>query len=117
MADTGKKIKHVGMRMTEEEHERWHKEHSELTPVEHEALMEKMGISKEQDEEWHEAHGMPEQPKRLSQKPINPYAVGGGFLEYCVKQGWMIREGKGRNARYYVTPEGEGKLRGFGITV
>jgi hypothetical protein len=51
------------------------------------------------------------------QKPVNPFAVGGGFLAYCVKQGWLIQEGESRAARYYVTPEGEEALGRFGIKV
>lgn len=41
----------------------------------------------------------------------------GGFLEYCVKQGWLIKEGKGKNTRYFATPEGEKALARFGIEV
>jgi hypothetical protein len=40
-----KKAEHMGMTMTEEEHERWHREQAEVTPEQHEALMKQMGIS------------------------------------------------------------------------
>jgi len=35
----------------------------------------------------------------------------------CVKQGWLIQEGKGRNAKYYVTKQGEEELKKFGIEI
>jgi hypothetical protein len=113
-----KKVKHMGMTMTEEEHEKWHKEHGEMTPAEHEDLTRNMGISEKEHEEWHKKHGVPLEPQgETGQKPINPYAVGGGFLSYCVKQGWLIQEGKGRNTRYYATKKGQEELAKFGIRV
>jgi hypothetical protein len=112
----GKKVKHMGMAMTEQEHEKWHTEHGELTEREHETLTRNMGITKEQHEEWHKKHGVPlEAASKTGQKPINPYAIGGGFLSYCVRQGWLTQEGKGRNARYYATKKGEEELEKFGI--
>jgi len=52
-----KKFKHMGMEITEEEHERWHRERNEVIPDLHKHLMEKMGMSKEEDTKWHEKHG------------------------------------------------------------
>jgi ABC-type xylose transport system substrate-binding protein len=112
-----KKVKHMGMTMTEEEHEKWHKEQHEMTPQQHEALMKKMSISKEEDKEWHKKHSVTKALRKQVQKLINPFAVGGGFLNYCVKQGWLVQRGKGRSAKYYVTEEGEAELRKFGIEV
>jgi len=84
----GKKVKHASMTITEEEHEKWHKEHEEITPAEHEDLTRKMSITEKEHEEWHKKHGVPPEPwSKTGQKPINPYAIGGGFLSYCVKQG------------------------------
>ena len=88
-----------------------------MTPEQHKALMEKIGISKEEDEKWHKSHEVPKSIKRPKIKPINPYAVGGGFLAYCVKQGWLIQEGKGRTTKYYVTEEGIDKFKKFGIKI
>jgi hypothetical protein len=115
---TGKKEKHLGMTLTEEEHEKWHKEHGEITAKEHETLTKKMGITKEQHEEWHKEHGAhPESQIESARRSLNPFAIGGGFLDYCVKQGWLIREGKGRSARYYSTEKGKEELERFGIRV
>ena len=36
------------------------------------------------------------------QKPINPLAIDGGFLKYCIKKGWLIRKGERRKVKYYV---------------
>jgi hypothetical protein len=52
------------------------------------------------------------QPQR---KPVNCFAIGGGFLSYCVSKGWLIQEGKGRNAKYFVTDVGKEELKKFGI--
>jgi hypothetical protein len=112
-----KKVKHMGMMLTEAEHDRWHKRRRALTPAEHRALMKKMGISREQDEAWHKEHGPPPAPKKSRRKPVNPFAIGGGFLAYCVRQGWLTQEGAGRGARYYATREGKKELKKFGIQV
>lgn len=47
----------------------------------------------------------------MGKKPINPYAVGAQFLDYCVKQGWLIREGTGRNKRWHLTEKAKGDLK------
>ena len=68
-----------------------HKEHLEMATEQHVALMKKLGISEEEEKEWHRTHGMSQEDQGKSgQKPINPFAIGGGFLDYCVKQGWLI---------------------------
>jgi hypothetical protein len=108
----------MGMTMTEEEHEKWHKEHGEITPTEHELLTKKMGITKGQNEEWHKEHRTnPRSQSESARKSLNPFAIGGGFLDYCVKQGWLIREVKGRSSRYYSTKKGKEELEKFGIKV
>lgn len=113
-----KKIRHMGMNMTEKEHERWHIEQREMTSEQHEALMKKMGISDEEDSEWHKRNKiLSKTQERLERRPVNPFAIGGGFLDYCVKQGWLTKEGKGRNTRYYVTEEGREELKRFGVEV
>jgi len=57
----------------------------------------------------------------VERRPINPVArarIGVGFLDYCVKLGWLIQEGKGKNARFYLTKEGEETIKKrFGIKV
>jgi DNA-binding transcriptional regulator PaaX len=42
---------------------------------------------------------------------INPFYVGGSFLSYCVKQGWMIEEKVGRKSQHYITEEGIKELK------
>ena len=49
--------------------------------------------------------------------PINPYWVGGSFLDYCVRQGWMVKQREGRSVRYCCTPGGIGALQRFGIEI
>lgn len=112
------KKKHMGMNITEEEHRKWHEEHSEITPEKHKALMKKMGITEKEDREWHKTHKtLEETTKTPSRKPLNCFAIGGGFLDYCVKQGWLIREGKGRSVKYYATSEGKEELKKFDIKI
>jgi hypothetical protein len=106
------RIRHMGMTLTKEEHERWHKVHGELTPEQHDALMKKLGVTKEQDEEWHRSHQTPHQQETKGMKAINPFAIGGGFLAWCVKQGWLVHQGR----QYLATKEGARELRSrFGI--
>ena len=111
----GKRIHHMGMTLTKEAHDRFHREARDVTPEQHDALMKKFGITKEQDEEWHRTHLTPGEHRAkgtTAMRGINPFAVGGGFLSWCVKQGWLIQEGK----QYFATKEGERELRErFGI--
>jgi DNA-binding PadR family transcriptional regulator len=37
-------------------------------------------------------------------------APGSSYLEYCVRQGWLEKEGEGESATYKLTPIGEKKL-------
>ena len=52
----GRRIHHMGMTLTKEKHDRFHKEAPTLRPDQHDALMKKLGITKGQDEEWHRTH-------------------------------------------------------------
>jgi predicted transcriptional regulator len=107
-----KRFFHMGMNITEEEDRKWHQEHHEMTPEIHKALMEKMGINdEEEDKEWHRMHeGSSQNTNTSEKKAVNPFAVGGGFLDYCVRQGWLIKQGEGRHAQYFVTKTGEEQM-------
>ncbi len=113
-----KKIKHRGMRITEKEHRKWHKKKIKITPKEHKKLMKKMGINEAEDREWHRKHSISHfLTGKSEERPVNPFAIGGGFLAYCIKQGWLKQEGKGRDAKYYLTPSGETELKKLGLSV
>ena len=117
-----KPIRHMGMTMTEEEHQRWHQEHEgkSLTAEEHQKLMEHLGVSPEEDRKWHKAQEARKDEPATEPVPegesVNPFAIGGGFLEYCVRQGWLTRQGSRRATKHYVTEAGREALAGFGIT-
>jgi hypothetical protein len=119
-----KTIRHMGMRMTEEEHRRWHEQHKgkkDLTPAEHAKLRKCLGVSEKEDRKWHESHGpgalsSPVETAAEEAKPVSVFAIGAGFLMYCVKQGWLTQRGLGRAAKYYVTGPGRKALARFGIT-
>jgi len=119
---TKKPIRHMGMTMTEEEHRRWHQEHEGkgLTAEEHQKLMEHLGISPEEDRQWHKAQEMRGGESGTEPAPegdpVNCFAIGGGFLDYCVKQGWLTRHRRGRATKYYVTEAGREALAEYGIT-
>jgi hypothetical protein len=121
MGKKKKLVRHMGMTMTEEEHRRWHAEHDgkELTSQEHRQLMEHWGISEEEDHKWHETERTPEKEMTADSgakgTPVNPFAIGGGFLDYCVRQGWLIQQGRGRAMKYYVTEAGREGLAQYGI--
>jgi hypothetical protein len=105
-----KRIHHMGMTITKEAHDRFHGESPTLGPKQHDALMKRMGVTKEQDEEWHRTHlTLAEQRAAATQgmRRINPFAAGGSFLAWCVKQGWLAQQGK----QYYATEEGVRELR------
>lgn len=105
----GKRIHHMGMTITREEHDRFHHEGRELTPEQHDASMKKRSITREQDEAWHKTHptlGEQQAGKTGALRGVNPFAVGGGFLSGCVKQGWIVQQGK----QYFVTKRGAREL-------
>jgi hypothetical protein len=71
---------------------------------------------------WLEATGVRKAETEISKKtaqriPVNCFWIGGSFLDYCAKQGWMIKQREGRNTRYYCTPAGVEALKQFGIEV
>ncbi len=41
---------------------------------------------------------------------INPFGLGGAFVQYCVEKEWVILEMTGHEINYYITPEGEKAL-------
>ena len=77
------------------------------------------GISGAEDRKWHEAQNAaadrPDEPAP-EERSVNCFAIGGGFLDYCVKQGWLIRRRHGKATKYYVTEAGRKVLADFGIT-
>lgn len=108
------RIRHMGMTLTKEKHERFHREAPELTPEQHDAFMKRLGVTKEQDEEWHRTHKTLHEQRAKETKSVNPFALGGGFVAWCLKQGWLVQRGK----QYFATQEGARELRErFGIKV
>jgi hypothetical protein len=103
------------MTITKEEHDRFHQENRDLSPRRHAALMKKLGVTKEEDEEWHRTHlTLAEQRAQATagMTRVNAFAVGGAFLAWCVKQGWLVQYGK----QYFASKEGAAGLRErFGI--
>jgi hypothetical protein len=117
--DKKKRIRHMGMTLSEEEHRRWHQSHptGKLSAKEHERLIASLGISPEEDRRWHEAPGAGKTAEAAEiGTPVNCFAIGGGFLKYCVRQGWLIEQGSGRKVKYLVTQAGRKALAGYGIT-
>ena len=47
---------------------------------------------------------------------INPFGLGGAFLQYCVEREYVVIQEEGKKLLYYVTDEGICALReNFGI--
>jgi predicted transcriptional regulator len=55
--------------------------------------------------------------ERKALRPVNPYAIEQGFLEYCEKKSWLRKSGEGRLAKYYVTKEGRKALKEYDIII
>jgi hypothetical protein len=109
-----KKIHHMGMTVTKKEADDFHKSAPILTPGQHEALMKRMGISKEEDEEWHRTHLTLAQLRTQGLREVDVAALGAAFLGWCVQQGWVVAQGK----QYLASKEGARELgERFGIRV
>ncbi len=54
---------------------------------------------------------------KAGRTPINPFALSAMFLNYCMENGWLIREKKGNITAYYITDEGRKKLPKLGIDI
>lgn len=49
---------------------------------------------------------------------VNPFALGGAFVEYCVEKGYVQMQVIENEVRYYLTEDGEEKLsKEFGISL
>lgn len=112
-------MKHMGI--SPEEDKKWHEEHGAMTMEDHaelSELLEKKGISKEEQRKWHQQRkNAAEQRGESDTRPLNPFMIGGGFLAYCVKQGWLIQEGKGNKTKYFATNKGRQELAKFDIHI
>ncbi|HZY74591.1 MAG TPA: hypothetical protein VFE22_15890 [Edaphobacter sp.] len=101
-----KRIHHMGMGVTKDAHDDFHRTAPDLGPKQHAALMKRMGIAKEQDEEWHRTHLTLGEQRARGLVRLDPLAVGAAFVEWCAKQGWIVDRGKDR----FATPEGVREL-------
>ena len=107
-----KKIHHMGMTISKKEHDAFHAHAPALTKRQHDAMMKRMGITKEQDEEWHRSHTTLAEQHVRGLKRVNPFVLGAGFLAFCVKQGWLVQQQR----EYFVRTAGARELRErFGI--
>jgi hypothetical protein len=88
-----KQIHHLGMTMGKGEHDEFHHNAPDLTPQQHQALMKRMGITKEQDEEWHRTHLTLGEQRARGLTRVDPSSIGGAFVRWCMKQGWLIQRG------------------------
>jgi hypothetical protein len=119
-----KTIRHRGMMLTKQEHEAWHAahpgKHPRISKADHEELARAAGASGKTDREWHAKHGVAAAGPGADadvQQQVNPFAIGGAFLDYCVANGWLRREGISRAAKYYVTEAGRARLPEFGVKI
>ncbi len=101
-----KRIHHMGTIMSKAEHDQFHKNAPDLNPKQHEALMKRLGVTKEEDEEWHRTHLTLGEQRARDLLRVEPSAIGAGFLQWCVKQGWLVQRGD----EYFASREGVREL-------
>jgi hypothetical protein len=72
-----------------------------------------MTLTKEKHERWHQDTPVTLREQRAPHaKNIKPFAIGGAFLDWCGKRGWVLRQGR----QYPATKEGVRELpERFGI--
>jgi hypothetical protein len=107
-----KRIHHMGMTVSQRDHERFHQSVPELSPKQHASLMKRMGITREQDEEWHRTHLTLAEQRARGLKRVDSGAVGAGLVAWCTAQGWLVQHEKA----HFVTEVGVRELSArFGI--
>jgi hypothetical protein len=97
-----KRIHHMGKTIAREENRDFHQRAPDLSPKEHAALMKRMGITQEQDEEWHRTHLTLGEQRTQGLTHVEPSAIGAGFVQWCVRQGWLVQRGE----EYFASKEG-----------
>jgi hypothetical protein len=102
-----RRIHHMGMTMGKDEHDAFHKKNAELSPRQHDALMKRLGVTKEEDEEWHRTHPTLAEQRNKGMKPVDPFALGAAFVAWCVRRGWLVQRGQD----YFAGPEGSTEIR------
>lgn len=50
-------------------------------------------------------------------RPVNPFALGGAFIEWAREKGWIEVEEVGRCRNYYITSMGDAKMREMGVNI
>jgi ribonuclease HI len=48
---------------------------------------------------------------------VDPSAISLMFIEHCLRQGWIIRRGSGRDTKYHITEAGRRELGKLGISI
>ncbi len=77
----------MGMTISKEEHDEFHKGTPDLTPKQHDRLMKRLGVTKEQDEEWHRSHLTLREQRAQGLTHIEPLSIGAGFVKLVRKTG------------------------------
>lgn len=49
--------------------------------------------------------------------PVNPFALSAMFLNYCIENGWLVREQRGNAVAYFLTDKGRRELPKLGIDI
>ncbi len=101
-----KRIHHMGMVMAKAEHDRFHRSAPDLSVRQHDALLKRMGITKERDEEWHRTHLTLGEQRTPGLVRVELSEIGTAFTGWCVQQGWLVQRGP----EYFATKDGLRKL-------
>lgn len=101
-----RRIHHMGMIVGKDKHDEFHRDAPDLNPKQHEALMKRMGITKEEDEEWHRTHLTLGEQRARGLTQVDPMVIGAGFVEWCAKHGLLVQRGN----QYFATKDGVREL-------
>ena len=109
-----KRIHHMGMVVSQENHKKFHERAPDLSPKQHAALIKRLGVTKEQDEQWHRTHLTLGEQRAAGLRHVDPAAIGVSFIAWCVRQGWIVQRGN----ESYASNEGARAIRDqFEITL
>lgn len=92
-----------------------------MSDAEQDAFVKDLSSGWADDDAWDKSREDDKYPERescsVSMVAVDPGAIGGVFVAYCVNRGWLVKRTVGAEIEYLATDEGKKELAKFGIVI